>query len=218
MHQGHDLFLRGALVGSLVILGIFFLAGSVLSIPSATTAWHSLQDVAKTSLDQTSVDADGDGVIDSAENADIACGIGTNCTIDSADIVNGSIGSADINPAQIQMQVTGNCPAGNAIRVINSNGTVTCEAVTGGGSPSYNTATATTNSANGSAVAFTSCTNPTPKVMGCSLSYVNTSGTSVRFKQFTAIPTLPSSCSATVITEETTVPFSVTVYAICSSQ
>ncbi len=42
-----------------------------------------------------------------------------------------SIGSAQVNPAQIQARVTGTCAAGMAIGSINENGTVTCVAASG---------------------------------------------------------------------------------------
>jgi len=47
--------------------------------------------------------------------------IGTN------EIANGSIGSADIDPNAVQRRVAGACPAGQTIRAIGVDGTVTCE-------------------------------------------------------------------------------------------
>lgn len=41
-------------------------------------------------------------------------------------IVDGSVGLADINPAQVQRRVTGNCPTGQYVRAVNQSGTVTC--------------------------------------------------------------------------------------------
>jgi len=40
----------------------------------------------------------------------------------------GCIGSSDIDPTQVQERTTGSCPAGEAIRIINEDGTVVCDA------------------------------------------------------------------------------------------
>ncbi len=52
--------------------------------------------------------------------------------VTSAHIADGSVGAADVDSSQVQLRVNGNCANGTAIRTINSDGTVTCEA-TGGG-------------------------------------------------------------------------------------
>ncbi len=45
----------------------------------------------------------------------------------SSSIIDNSIGSSDVNSNQLQLRVTGNCPSGQSIRSILSDGTVTCE-------------------------------------------------------------------------------------------
>lgn len=47
--------------------------------------------------------------------------------VNSSSIVDGSVGGADINTSQVQARVSDNCAAGNAIRSIAADGTVTCE-------------------------------------------------------------------------------------------
>jgi trimeric autotransporter adhesin len=46
--------------------------------------------------------------------------------VTSAMVLDGSIGAADINAAQVQQRVTGSCPAGEYLRQINESGSVVC--------------------------------------------------------------------------------------------
>jgi hypothetical protein len=52
--------------------------------------------------------------------------------VTTTSIVDGTIGSADINTGQVQARVASSCPSGQSIRVVNANGTVTCEAAGSG--------------------------------------------------------------------------------------
>jgi hypothetical protein len=54
-------------------------------------------------------------------------------SVDSSKIVDGSIGASQVDSTQVQRRVIGSCDVGNAIRVINDTGTVTCEPTGGGG-------------------------------------------------------------------------------------
>jgi Chaperone of endosialidase len=52
--------------------------------------------------------------------------------VTSAHIADGTVGAVDVNPAQVQLRVTGTCATGSAIRVVDQSGTVTCQSVGSG--------------------------------------------------------------------------------------
>ena len=75
-------------------------------------------------------------------------------SVDSSKIVDGSVGSADVNAGQIQLRVSGTCAAGNAIRVVNQDGTVSCQSLGSSGGVANVTASAPLQSSGGSTPAI----------------------------------------------------------------
>jgi len=54
-------------------------------------------------------------------------GVGEANTVNSAMIVDGSIGAVDVNPSQVQLRVSGSCATGSSIRAVGADGNVTCQ-------------------------------------------------------------------------------------------
>src|SRR5437763_11955553 len=52
--------------------------------------------------------------------------------VTSANIADGTVAAVDVNAAEVQLRVTGNCATGSAIRVVDQGGTVTCQSVGSG--------------------------------------------------------------------------------------
>jgi hypothetical protein len=54
-------------------------------------------------------------------------------SVDETKIVDGSVGAAEVDAAEVQRRVTGACAPGSSVRVINADGTVGCESDDAGG-------------------------------------------------------------------------------------
>ena len=73
-------------------------------------------------------------------------------TLTGVNIADGTIMAADVDSTSIQRRVNGSCPSGQAIRVVNQDGTVTCGSGGGGGSSLFAVVNSDGSLARGSAV------------------------------------------------------------------
>ncbi|RMF54406.1 hypothetical protein D6745_05360 [Candidatus Woesearchaeota archaeon] len=100
----------------LFVLGIIFLiSGAIVVLASLDTSqpWHSLQQIAKSSSDTVSVDNDGNGKIDNADNSD-------------------KLNSH--NTSYFQKDIGNDCAANKYVYGVYDNGTLKCRNDTVGGS------------------------------------------------------------------------------------
>lgn len=227
---------------ALLIVGFILGFGIGTSAQTGLTVSHLLSQI--TATDGTSVDVDDDGIIDSAE---MACGPGTNCFLDNGDLGDGSVTtpkvadnaivaskipsstintnhvldativSQDVDSGQIQLRVSGTCAVGNAIKQINSNGTVLCEPIppAGGSTPTYTTRTGSDTTASPVSgffqyVATTGCPPTHPNLVACTGGITSTSAASnFSIRQFEPVGS-GNTCTNTMIL---TVNSAITVYA-----
>jgi hypothetical protein len=106
--------LRLLVFASLIVLlgGIFYASANI----DATKSWHPLQQVSKSANDLTSVDADSNGVVDNADNADKVGGMTSANIIDAINAASGGGGSAGGMTYTVVIVDEGNpgnnCPTG----------------------------------------------------------------------------------------------------------
>ncbi|MFK7956323.1 MAG: hypothetical protein AB8B96_09525 [Lysobacterales bacterium] len=79
--------------------------------------------------EMVAMDAIGSGEI--ADNSLTSADIATDA-VSSAELAPGAVRTSDVNAAEIQLRVNGNCTAGSAIQTVNQDGSVTCIAAIDG--------------------------------------------------------------------------------------
>ena len=65
---------RVLFIAGVITIAVFLISGITAQINPNTDAYHLLQEIVRSENDLTSVDVDGDGVIDSADTLDSSCG------------------------------------------------------------------------------------------------------------------------------------------------
>lgn len=207
------------LIGGILVVVLLALSGLVLSVPSASSAYHPLADVSISDTDLGSVDPDGDGAINYIQDNVVTTTKILDGAITSNHLAPNSVTSSSIDPSQVQSRVASGCTStSNAISQINSDGTVSCDTDNGTGFVTV-AVTVTDSSATFTHGAQTACTNPSyPTMVSCSFDYTITSlsgsikSISSTIQQMSSVPTC-----VVAITTAATATLSTTAKATCTN-